>query len=201
MELFMKQDKQKLIGSGVAPNPKLAEMVLDPAYISAALVTIWQDVGPEQIDVMISELKRQTEAIHDDDLSRVEGMLIAQAHTLDALFAKLSSRAFGADQIEVMERYLRLALKSQSQARATLQTLAEVKMPKQVAFVRQANIGNQVQVNNGRAHARARKNANTPNEVLEADHGKRMDTRASSTASGIDSTNPPLGAKQRPEKR
>ncbi len=44
---------------------------------------------------------------------------------------------------------MRLALKAQNQTRTTLQTLAELKAPKQIAFVRQANIGNQVQVNNG----------------------------------------------------
>lgn len=45
-----------------------------------------------------------------------------------------------------MDKFFRLALKAQNQIRATLQTLAELKAPKQVAFVKQANIGNQVQV-------------------------------------------------------
>jgi hypothetical protein len=38
------------------------------------------------------------------------------------------------------ETYLRLALKAQSQCRATLETLAAIRNPQPVAFVRQANI-------------------------------------------------------------
>jgi len=197
----VKNGQQNLIGNSESPNPRFAEKVLDPASLSASLLTVWQGVNPVQIDSMVSELKQQTEAIHNDDLSRVEAMLIAQAHTLDGLFAKLSSRAFTANQIEVMERYLRLALKSQSQARATLQTLAEIKLPRQVAFVRQANIGNQVQVNNGDANPRARKKENAPNEVLEKNYGKRMDSRTSGTTGSADSTSPPMGTEYRPKKR
>ena len=49
------------------------------------------------------------------------------------------------------EAYMRMGMKAQSQCRATLQVLADIKNPRPVAFVKQANInngGNQ-QVNNG----------------------------------------------------
>ena len=42
---------------------------------------------------------------------------------------------------------------NESQGRATLQTLVEVKFPKQATFIRQANIANQQQVNNATAPA------------------------------------------------
>ncbi|MCY1375597.1 hypothetical protein D9M69_630230 [compost metagenome] len=104
--------------------------------------------------------------------------------------------------MDVMEAYMRLALKAQNQARATLQTLAELKAPRQVAFVQQANIGNQVQVNNGTREqpARARKNPKTPNELLEVQHGERLDTGAAGTAGGVDSAMATLEAEQRAEK-
>lgn len=43
-----------------------------------------------------------------------------------------------------------MALKAQAQCRATLEALAEIKNPRPVAFVKQANIsGEHQQVNNG----------------------------------------------------
>ena len=46
--------------------------------------------------------------------------------------------------------YKRQALKAQAQCRATLEALAEIKNPRPVAFVKQANIsGGHQQVNNG----------------------------------------------------
>ncbi|MOA18971.1 hypothetical protein D3C78_1393190 [compost metagenome] len=108
-----------------------------------------------------------TAAIHGGDMSRAESMLVAQAHTLDLLFAKLASRALSADYPDDLESYLRLALKAQNQSRATWQTLAELKAPKQIAFVQQANIGNQVQVNNDaqKQPARTRKSRKPQNEL------------------------------------
>ena len=98
-----------------------------------------------------------------------------------------------------LQSYMRLALKAQNQARATLQTLTELKIPKQVAFVKQANIGNQVQVNNGiqEKPARTRKNKKAQNELLEVKHGERLDTRATGAASGADPAMATLGAEHR----
>ncbi|TXI33313.1 MAG: hypothetical protein E6Q69_06830 [Aquipseudomonas alcaligenes] len=90
---------------------------------------------------------------------------------------------------------MRLALKAQNQSRATLQTLGELKAPKQIAFVKQANIGNQVQVNNesSSARTRARKNKKAPNELLEVEYGERLDSRAAGSASGADQAMAALG--------
>jgi hypothetical protein len=101
-----------------------------------------------------------------------------------------------------MDRYLRLALKAQNQSRATLQTLTELKAPKQIAFVQQANIGNHVQVNNHTRDKspRAQKTQNQQNELLEVEHGERLDTRAQSKASRNDSALEAVGEKHRPTK-
>ncbi|OXM42184.1 hypothetical protein CFY91_01375 [Pseudomonas fluvialis] len=98
---------------------------------------------------------------------------------------------------------MRLALKAQNQARATLQTLGELKAPKQVAFVQQANIGNQVQVNNGTAAqpARTRKTQKAPNELLEVQHGERLDTRATGSAGSADKAMATLEEQHRPSQR
>lgn len=165
----------------------LARTVTSPECLSASVLTICQNIEHTQVNEMIDQLKAQSAAIHNDDLSRAESMLIAQAHTLDGLFAKLASHALTSNELGKFERYMKLALKAQSQSRATLQTLGDIKAPKQIAFVKQANIGNQVQVNNNTT-ARARKKQNEPNELLEAHHGERLDTRTKSKTGRVNQT-------------
>ena len=77
---------------------------------------------------------------------------MVQAHTLDAIFSELSRRAAlnMSEYLGATETFLRLALKAQSQCRATLETLAPIKNPQPVAFVRQAHIAaGPQQINNG----------------------------------------------------
>ena len=86
----------------------------------------------------------------DGDLNRVDAMLVTQAYTLDAIFNELAQRAAAnmGEYMNATDLYLRLALKAQSQCRATLETLAEIKYPKSATFVRQQNVGINQQVNN-----------------------------------------------------
>ena len=92
---------------------------------------------------------------------------------------------------------MNLALKAQSQSRSTIQALIELKYPKQVAFVKQANIANgHQQVNNGVGEqktthhldeSRARKNQNQSNELLEENNGSpKMDIGTKTKTSGTD---------------
>ena len=92
------------------------------------------------------------DGVRAGDLAGAERMLAAQApRTLDAIFNEMARRAAlnMGQHIEAMDVYMRLALKAQSQARATLETLATIKNPP-VVIARQANVttGPQ-QVNNG----------------------------------------------------
>ncbi|SEJ34018.1 hypothetical protein SAMN05216201_107105 [Pseudomonas linyingensis] len=179
----------------------LARACLVPENLSAAVITSSNMLGKAPITEVARELKRQTAAINSGDMTRAENMLVAQAHTLDVLFGQLASRGMAAKHLDTMDGLLRLALKAQNQSRATLQTLVELKTPKQVAFVKQANIGNQVQVNNGNAPARTRKTEKPQNELLEAEHGERLDTREAGTAGGADPAMATVGGKHRAAKR
>ncbi len=58
------------------------------------MLTACHKLDHAQITELVTELKEQTAAVHTDNMSRPESMLIAQAHALDGLFAKLASRAF-----------------------------------------------------------------------------------------------------------
>ena len=196
-------DLKVQLNHGETTDQAMARTVTSPECLSASVLTICQNIDHARITEMVAELRQQSAAIHADDLSRPESMLIAQAHTLDGLFAKLATQALTVGNLDGMERYMRLALKAQSQSRATLQTLGELKAPKQVAFVQQANIGNQVQVNNGGspARSRAKKKPKVPNELLEVEHGERLDTRAAGSASGADPAMAPMGEKHRAGQR
>lgn len=197
----MKKEIQAETASKTPRNMTAAQHVMSPELLSASVITACHKLDNSQIAGYVTELRQQANAIHADDMSRPETMLIAQAHALDGLFAKLTNRAFSVSSLDVMERYMRLALKAQNQTRTTLQTLAELKAPKQVAFVRQANIGNQVQVNNGTVPTRAREIRNEPNELLEVTYGERLDARTASAPSGVDTTMEAVGEKHRSCKR
>ena len=150
---------------------------------------------------MIHNLNQQVNAVKDNKLGRPEEMLVAQAHTLDAIFNNMTQRAvLNADEyIDACDTYLKLGLRAQSQCRATLETLSEIKNPKSVAYVRQANIaGGHQQVNNGVSTSnepRAEESQNRPNELLEAQDGERMDIGETATSGRENSSVETMGTK------
>lgn len=160
-----------------------------------------QTFGELHLGSLVRQLDAQVSAVHANELGRSEEMLIAQAHTLDLLFNRLILRSTAnGDQgnLDAAETYMRLALRAQSQARATLETLSVIKNPPTVAFVRQANIANgPQQVNNGTAASpklvpRARE---IPQSQLMEQHGNEwLDTRASQAPRSSDPSLAPVGA-------
>lgn len=147
-----------------------------------------------EINALAEELATQIRAVNQGDQQRTEAFLVTQAHTLDELFNTLTQRSIlnmKDGYLDACERYLRLALKAQSQCRTTLETLAEIKNPRPIAFVKQANIANgPQQVNNGTpVHARAGESENQANELKEIAPNEPK-------AIGMDARtqNPPSGA-------
>lgn len=67
------------------------------------------------------------------DLTNASHMLAAQAVTLDSMFTEFSRRAVlnMGDFLDAAERYARLALKAQSNCRATLDALAKLHQPRE----------------------------------------------------------------------
>ena len=115
-------------------------------------------------------------------MKRPEAMLLAQAHTLDELFNNLARRAHLQEGIAMIDPYLRLALKAQTQCRATLETLAAIKNPP-IIYAKQANFANgHQQVNNGVTPSHTGETKNEQNELLELKNGERLDTRATGKA-------------------
>jgi len=93
------------------------------------------------LDDLVPLMMEQTQASRSGDLRQSDAMLTSQAHTLDAIFNNLARRAINAEYVDNFERFLKLALRAQSQCRATLGTLfSALKNPPAVGHVHQANI-------------------------------------------------------------
>jgi len=173
---------------GVSRERQLADIALDPLFGGAALSTTFTKgtFGETDLIATYAGLVDRAKSIRDNKLGNVEDMLTAQAAALDAVFLELARRS-GANMGEYMqaaETYMRLALKAQAQCRATLETLATIKNPP-VLYARQANIANgPQQVNNGLATSPASNQTSPPNELLETEHGKRLDPGTASAAIG-----------------
>ncbi len=96
-----------------------------------------------------------------------------------------------AEYIDNLDSYLKLALRAQSQCRATWEALSAIKNPPVMGYVRQANIAQgPQQVNNTPAAtddaSRARENQNLQNKLLEKNDGQRLDTGTTGTAGKAD---------------
>lgn len=146
----------------------------------------------DSIDVpsLMDQLRDQATAVNRGDLSQAEAMLMNQATALQSLFARLAERGMGCDHAPAFEANMRMALRAQSQCRATIETLATIKNPP-IVYARQANIANgPQQVNNGVSstpHAREEKQVQS-NELLTdgVEHGPTLDTRGTAAAGGTD---------------
>lgn len=183
-----------------------ARTLTSPEVGAASTIEQWQ---PDTHDVneLVKELQGQVKAVNSGNLERAEGMLIAQAHTLNEVFNNLMRRAVGQQYLKQWETYMRMGLKAQNQCRMTLETLAEIKNPRPVAFVKQANINNggQQQVNNPERSAQARASAYTEDsstqqtKLLEKQHGQWMDAGAKGSSSGADPHMATVGKSDWPE--
>jgi len=164
---------------------------MTPAVNAAYTLGHWADPGEGDLDALIVGLAAQGRALRQGDLTDAERMLMAQATTLDVIFNQLARRAAlnVSQSLAACDAYLRLALKAQSQCRATLETLSLVKSPRSVSFVRQANIANgPQQVNNGTPPTtRVRESEIPPIELLEQQNHVRLDTRTPQAAVRTDS--------------
>jgi hypothetical protein len=164
---------------GVSRERQLADVALDPLFGSAVIASSFGKPfsGETDLTAFYEALHDRARAIRSNKLGSVEDMLTAQAAALNAMFLELARRS-GANMGEYMQAadtYMRLALKAQAQCRSTLETLATIKNPP-VLYARQANISNgPQQVNNGTSASPASNLASPPNELLETDHGKRLE--------------------------
>lgn len=172
-------------------SPELSTFcVLNSVDSKGALGEMWKSLD---VPSLTNELRDQAAAVNRGDLRQAEAMLMNQATALQSLFARLAARGMGCEHAPAFEANMRIALRAQSQCRATIETLAAIKNPP-VVFAKQANIssGHQL-INNGTpAATHAGKTINQQNELLEVQHGgETVDTRATGATIG---KNPAMAA-------
>ena len=171
----------------------IARAVIRPT-VQAAVTLGEYHKGTAALDLngLITSLTEQTDAAIGGDLKRGEAMLAAQAHTLDAIFNNLSRRAAMnmGEYMGACDIYLKLALRAQSQCRATWETLATMQNPPMANYVAQANVAHTQQVNNAPVTSsegsRARESPNLQNKLLEEKDGERLDTGTTGTTGPVD---------------
>jgi hypothetical protein len=196
-ELNSVTKKQKpQLQSDKTPAQCKAQLALHPVTNAAAVIASYQN-NVQGKDVDFEELAKglltTVGNVKDGDLSSLEAMLIGQATALQAIFTSLARRSQQQEYQKNLESFLSLALKAQAQSRATIQAVVELKYPRQVAFVKQANISHGLQqVNNGTHSAtntntvtRTEENHFQQNKLLEDDsHGSTyLDTSATTATS------------------
>lgn len=177
--------------------------------MASVLTTYSKDTYSDDVSLTdaYGELMRLADASTAGDLAHVERLLSAQMLALNSVFAGLAHRSKSNSQagyLGAADTYMRLALRAQAQCRQTAQTLFEMKNPRPVAFVQQANISNgPQQVNNGlspgnvtstRAGAHAEKNDSAPSKLLEARDDERLDLGAPGSAGRASQDLAPMGA-------
>lgn len=182
---------------GQEPLAIKARNVIGPTVKGAITTNAFCKVfGEIDLQAMVDELGEQCKRVRDGDLARAESLLTTQAHTLDAIFNELARRAAlnMGEHIIATDRYLRLALKAQSQCRATLETLAAIKNPP-VIYAKQANISNgPQQVNNGIVTPAHGETTIGQNKLLEQQHGQWLDTGTQSATIGANKELETMGA-------
>ncbi len=189
----------------------LAKAYLRPTVLAATTIkSQYADNDQINVNALVDELGSQVDLIKAGNMGRAEAMLISQAHTLDALFAEMLSRARSnmGHYPDAVNKYMNLALRAQSQCRATLEGLAEIKNPRPYI---QNNRAEYQQVNNGFTPSRAinditphaRENPKSTNELLEDKRNEQqwLDTGAPETAGENDKELETVGAINRSKNR
>jgi hypothetical protein len=170
------------------------------SHSGAALVAdAYKTLKTADIKELQNQLAEQCIRVNGGDLKRAESMLISQAHSLDVIFTRLAldASANSPSNMEAFQTFLKLALRAQSQCRATLETLATIKNPP--IFARQANIAHgPQQVNNEAGRVRAEQIEKPQTELLEHDDGNWLDTGTTTAAIGSDKALEAVGALHRP---
>lgn len=200
--------KKQLVAMDAAAKKDLekkkARTNLSSAINAAAVIEAYSKsvFGEAQGGLMevYEELSGSIEKVWDGDMQKCEAMLLSQAAALQSIFTNLSRRAINQDYLKQMDTYLRLGLKAQAQAVRTVEALAEMKNPRSVAFVKQANIANNQQVNNGQL-SQAGSFENQQSKLSGASYELLENTGTQGIASGVDPALETVGEINRAEVR
>ena len=127
---------------------RTSELLTGSVFPATAVVNAYLRTSEDPREVMRA-LNAKAESVFTGDMEDVQSMLMSQAISLQAMFADLACQAAKQNTVSNTQILTQLALKAQAGSRATLQALADLKKPRQIAFVQQANVAHNQQINNG----------------------------------------------------
>jgi len=192
-----KQNNVSLVRKeGVSLEQQATEYILDPKTLGALIIDGNNSNVSTQVDMEYARevIGQGIDEVKKGDLSKLEEMLYSQAVALNMMFSNLSRRASLQINVDIKATLTNLCFKAQNQSRNTIQTLINLKQPSQTSFIKQANIANgHQQINNGVAQSSPEKLLNEPIELLEVNHGKRLDRATKAKAKGVNSDLEALG--------
>ena len=178
--------EKNLIKTKLEPEKHLAQVAIEPAVNSAAVISSYSAFGEQNSQVLFETLRASIEQVTvKNDMSKPESMLMGQAEALQAIFVDLARRANNQEYIKNIERFLKLALKAQNQCRITLEALAMIKNPS-VIYAHQANIAHGHQQINNNPVKYQQENKIEKNELLEMNNDQGMDFKTQTKASTVD---------------
>lgn len=129
---------------------QMASSLLSPESTNALLMQAFANANTSQFvdhEHTEAELKQHVQALKSQSpLARAERLLISQAESLNTIFCEMAFQSASKSSLREREILMRVALKAQSQCRATLDSLAGLKQPS-VVFAKTANIAQHQQIN------------------------------------------------------
>jgi hypothetical protein len=143
----------RMMDNGKVKDRQMADLLTEGVVANAMMLRAFSadSLGDSSITECVHSLRESARAVNAGALAPMEAILVSQVSSLNTIFMALALRAqVNIEQYpQAMERFMRLALKAQSQARATVETLANIKNP--LVFAKHANINNggMQQVNHG----------------------------------------------------
>lgn len=141
--------------SDLAPKAKIQSIRTVPEVTNALVMSkfnvSYDDNETDTLLPIVKDLVELNKSLASSNKGRtkhdMERMLMSQVQSLNSIFCNLAIRAQDQEYMKHMESFMRLALKAQSQCRATIETLAMVKSPP--VYANTANIAHNQQINNG----------------------------------------------------
>ena len=115
-----------LLEGAETPSQQLARLVTQSSGAASTVKRYTEtDHSLDSLDLLV-ELRQAGDEAVAGELDRYERMRASQALTLDSMFHNLAERAGRQQTLPGLETLLRMALKAQSQSRATVEALATI---------------------------------------------------------------------------
>ena len=136
--------KQLTRSSDQSEKQEMASTAVMSEINAAAVVDAFNIINADNVELpdVVNAIVASAEKVKTGDMSDMEAMLVSQSIALQSIFVHLAKKAAKQPKLTHYQTFLTLALKAQSQSRATIATLTELKFPRQVTFMRQSNIAN-----------------------------------------------------------